>query len=224
MANKQIQDFTEQTTSVSTDKILMQDVGGTTKYIQSINLKRDGYEDLKPTGGHTPGGVAAPATVNTIGLHEMLEFSGTTDKHITFIYHVPHDFVEGSDLFFHIHHLPTAVSPSGTVDWTVHYQYAQGYQFGTFSGTDLDSFMTVDLTATSALQYDHMITEGLAINDAVVGSVIRTDGIFIATLYRHATTDTSVDAEIFLEMDMHYLSDGTKTVNKNDTGSGFTKV
>lgn len=186
--------------------------------------KREGYEDLKPTGGLLPGGSATPSLVNRLGIHELYEFSGTINERLTNIYHIPHDFVEGSDLFFHVHHLPTSATPTGTVTWRFHFQYAQGYQFGQFSATDLTQDITIDLDNVSAVQYDHIINEGLAINDATVGQVIRTDGIFIVTVERLASTDTNTEPQIFLELDIHYKSDKTATVNKNDTGSGFQKA
>ena len=187
-------------------------------------VKREGYEDLKPTGGLLPSGQAKPSQPNTIGIHELYEFSGTVNERLTNIYHIPHDFVEGTDLFFHVHHLPTSASPSGTVTWRFHFQYSQGYQFGQFSNTDLTQDVTIDLGAVSAVQYDHIINEGAAINDATVGSVIRTDGIFIVTIERLATADSNTANQIFLELDLHYKSDKSATVNRNDTGDGFQKA
>ena len=218
----QINDKPDLVSSKLTSNILVQDSStGTTN---RLAIRRDGYEDLKPTEWLLPGGAANPSIVNTLGVHELIEYSGTVNERRTCLFHPPHDFVEGSDIFFHIHHLPTAASPAGVVDWRVHYQFAQGYQNGFFTGIDLTQDISVDLSASSAVQYEHFITEGLAINDATVGSVIRTDGVFIATLERLGSSDTNNANQIFLEFDMHYLSDGTKTVNRNDTGTGFTKV
>lgn len=218
--NQQIDDRPELTNSLETTQILVQD--SITKDTEKMLIRREGYEDLKPTGGHTPNGAAAPSTTNSIGIHELLEFSGTTNKRITMIYHLPHDFIEGTDLFIHIHHAPVAATPSGDVQWKAHYQYSEGYENGVYSGSDLTETITADLTDVS--QFTHMITEGVAINDTSLSKTIRTDGIFIITLERLASVDTSTDAEVFFEMDLHYKSDGTKTVNKNDEGSGFTKV
>jgi hypothetical protein len=185
--------------------------------------KREGYEDLKPTGGLLPSGQAKPSQPNRIGTHELYEFSGTVNERLTNIYHLPHDFVEGTDMFFHVHHLPTSETPTGTVRWRFHYQYAQGYQNGSFSDTDLTQDVELDLGAISAVQYGHIINEGVAVNDATVGAVLRTDGIFIVTIERLASVDTNTQPQIFLELDLHYKSDKTATVNRNDTGSGFTK-
>jgi hypothetical protein len=220
MANKQITNFTTLASALTTTESIVQD--SATLLTQKMPVVREGYEDLKPTGGLTPGGNSAPAVTNSIGIHDLYEFSGATNNQASFVFHLDHDFVEGTDLFFHIHHLPTAVTPTGTVVWRVHYQYAQGYQFGTYTGTDLTQDITA--TVTGAGQYDHFISEGVAINDATVGSVLRTDGLIIATLQRLGGTDTSTAAEIYLEFDIHYKSDGRKTLDKNDTGTGFTKV
>jgi len=187
-----------------------------------LSVGREGYEDLKPTGGLLPSGAAKPSQPNTIGIHELYEFSGTVNERLTNVYHLPHDFVEGTDLFFHVHHLPTAATPAGVVKWRFHYQYAQGYKFGQFSNTDLTQDIEVDLTGV--VQYSHVINEGVAINDATVGSVLRTDGILIVTVERLAADDSNNAPQIFLELDVHYKSDKTATVNRNDTGSGFEKA
>ena len=220
MANKTINDFAKLTSALTTTELLVQDSGTLTT--QKMNVVREGYEDLKTTSIFTPGGVSAPSISSSIGIHELYEFSGGTNKRASFVFHLPHDFVEGTDLFFHVHHAPTAVTPTGTVTWRVHFQYAQGYGFGSFTGTDLTQDMTVDITGAN--QYEHIITEGAAVNDATVGSVIRTDGVILATVERLASTDTSTAPEVFIEFDIHYRSDGRKTVEKNDTGAGFVKV
>jgi hypothetical protein len=127
-------------------------------------------------------------------------------------------------MFFHVHHLPTSATPTGTVMWRFHFQYSQGYQNNSFSNTDLTQDITMDLSAINAVQFDHIINEGLAINDTTVGDTLRTDGIFIVTVERLASTDTNTEPQIFLELDLHYKSDKTATVNRNDIGSGFEKV
>lgn len=186
-------------------------------------IKREGYEDLKPTGGYQPQGASAPGSVD-FGVHRLISFSGTTNERLTNIYHIPHDFVEGTDIFVHIHHLPTAVSPTGEVTWRVHMRYAQGYQFGNYSGADVVQDITLDLGAISAVQYDHIINEGAALNDTDFGSVLRTDGIIIMTIERLGATDSNNADQIFIEADIHYKSDKSATVNRNDTGSGFEKA
>lgn len=218
MTDKKISELTDGGAIKHTDEMVVVRAGSNVK----ANMVRVGYEDLKPTGGHTPGGVAGPSTVNSFGIHELLEYPGGTNKRATYIYHLPHDFVEGTDMFIHVHHAPSAAVPAGQVDWKIHCQYAQGYGFGAYSATDMTETISIDLTGIA--QYTHLIAEGLAINDASVGSVLRTDGIFVVTLERLASTDTSTGDQIFFEMDMHYQSDGTKTINKNDTGTGFQKV
>jgi hypothetical protein len=48
--------------------------------------------------------------------------------------------------------------------------------------------------------------------------------VIIASLERD-TTDTNNDTAYMLKFDIHYLSDGTATVAKDDlTGTGFVKV
>jgi hypothetical protein len=220
MANKQITDFVTLTSALTTTELLVQDSG--TLLTSKMLVVREGYEDLKPTGSFTPGGGSSPSVASSIGIHERYEFSGSANNRASFVFHLDHDYVEGTDIFFHVHHAPTAVTPTGTVIWRVHYQYARGYGLDAYTGTDLTQDFTA--TVTGAAQYEHVITEGAAINDATVGSAIQTDGLILATVERLGSTDTNTAAEVFLEFDIHYKSDGRKTVDKNDTGSGWVKV
>lgn len=157
-------------------------------------------------------------------MHRLLSFSGTANERLTNIYHLPHDFIEGTDLFVHIHHVPTALTPVGEVTWRLHMRYAQGYQFGNFGGADVVQDITIDLGAAGALQYDHVINEGAALNDSDFGAVLRTDGVVLITIERLGATDSNNANQLFVEADIHYKSDKTPTVNKNDTGSGFQKA
>jgi len=219
MANKTINDFTTAPISDLSHKLLVQKSDNTT---ENLLLRRPGYRDLKPTGGYTPSGAASPDVGTFKAPHRELGFDGTgTDNMATYRFHFPHDFVEGSDFFFHIHWGVSAPTPTGFVKWVITWDYAQGYEHDAF---DTQYVITLD-DAFVAGQYVHHITESAAITPASMpGKTVRTDGIILATLERD-TADTNNDIAFVFEFDIHYLSDSTPTVEKDDlTGVGFTKV
>jgi len=220
MANKTINGFSTASTSDSTHKMLVQKSDNTT---ESLLVRRNGYHDLKPTGGYTPGGAASPSVSVFIAPLYELGFDGSGTNNIaTYRFHIPHDFVEGSDFFFHVHWALNTVSPTGNVKWKVTWRYAQGYEHDAF---DTQYVTTLPDATVSSTQYAHHITESAAVTPASMsGKTVRTDGMIIASLERD-TTDTNNDTAFMLEFDIHYLSDGTATVAKDDlTGTGFVKV
>jgi hypothetical protein len=125
MANKTINGFSSASTSDSTHKMLVQKSDNTT---ESLLVRRNGYHDLKPTGGYTPGGAASPSVSVFIAPLYEIGFDGSGTNNIaTYRFHIPHDFVEGSDFFFHVHWSLNTASPTGNVKWKVTWRYSQGY-------------------------------------------------------------------------------------------------
>jgi hypothetical protein len=182
---------------------------------------RDGYEDLKPTGEFPAGGANSPTLKTFRGDYDLFAFDGTgTNDRATFKFHLPHDYVEDSDIYIHVHWALNKVSPTGNVKWKATMSYAKGYENGAFS---TDYVVSLPDATVNSTQYSHHITESSAITSANLGSTLMIDGVIIVSLERD-TTDTNGDDVFFIECDLHYLSDGRKTVNKNDTGSGFEKV
>ena len=74
-------------------------------------------------------------------------------------FHIPHDYVPGSDLYIHVHwsHIGTAIS--GSIVFTFYHTYAKGHQQAAFPA---EKTLTVSLSTPDIAtipQYRHMITE-----------------------------------------------------------------
>ena len=212
--------LTEQTTATNDDEFIIKDSGAFKKVKRSVVLKREGYRDLLPTGGYSPGGAADPTVKAFVGPILLPAFAGSgANNQATYRYHIPHDWVIGSDFYMHTHWANNNASPTGNVKWKVTWYYARGYELGDF-GTAITTLLpTADVSSN---QYDHHITESAAITPAIVGEEVEIDGMILACVERD-TTDTNTDDAFLIEFDIHYLSDGNTTVEKNESGSGFTK-
>lgn len=189
--------------------------GVTTSEAALSSASTDGYEDLKPTGEYSASGASSPTGKSFRGDHYLEAFS-VGDK-ATYKFHLTHDLIAGSDLYAHVHWSNNQASPTGTVNWRTTMSYARGYKLGQF-----DTDIVKDFGGDTGVQYDHMIEESTAITSTDVGEDIQTDGVIILTLERLAGTNT--DDAFLIEVDLHYHSDGKKTIERNEDGSGWTKV
>ena len=131
-------------------------------------------------------------------------------------YHIPHDWLEGTDGLIHLHwgHNGTAVSGSITVDFTATYGDRDGV-FGTpVSGTITHDM--VDIATTP--QYSHIVTEVPLFTETPTAneidrSLVEVDGVLQVTFKVNGTPSiTSGDFFIFTG-DIHYQSTGIGTKN-----------
>ena len=57
------------------------------------------------------------------------QFSATVMQQVYLQVHVPHDYVPGTDIYFHVHWSNAAATPNtGNVIWGFEYSYAKGHQ------------------------------------------------------------------------------------------------
>lgn len=137
-------------------------------------------------------------------------FSATVMQQFWIVFHVPHDYVPGTDIYLHIHWSNAAATPNtGNVIWGFEYSYAKGYNQQAFPASS-----TVTVTqACPATRYQHNIAE----TTAITISGMEVDGLLMVRIYRDAAAggDTCTDAVFGHMADMHYQSTGVPTKNKN---------
>lgn len=136
-------------------------------------------------------------------------------------YHLPHDYVPGTDLFIHVHWSHNSVNVTGgSVTWGLELTYARGYNREAFP---VSKTVTI-LQQTSIIPYQHMIAEAAASVTGGSGtqidtSIIETDGLIMARIY--LDSNDIIDAggqppDPFVHMvDIHYQSTGLPTRNRN---------
>lgn len=138
------------------------------------------------------------------------EFSATLMKEAFLVYHIPHDYVPGTDIYFHTHWANAAAVPNtGNVIWGFEYSYAKGYNQEAFPAAS-----TVTVTqACPATRYQHNIAETAAVT--IAGLEI--DGLVLVRVYRDGAAggDTCTDSAFLFTADLHYQSTNVATKQKN---------
>lgn len=121
-------------------------------------------------------------------------------------YHIPHDYVPGTDVHFHVHWMPSGTD-GNDVKWQFTYMYADGHDQGNFNPTGT----TVTATGSPTTQYQHMVTE----TAGVTISGMEVDGIIAMHIKRvtNGATDNA-DTIFVLTADIHYQSTGLPTANR----------
>lgn len=135
-------------------------------------------------------------------------------------YHIPHDYVAGTDIFLHFHwsHVGVFVT-GGTVTWGADITYAKGHNQAAFPA----SVNTTIAGNASTTQYQHIITEVQISASAPSASQIDTDdlepdGVIMIRGYLSANAITVSEGAVpdpFLHFkDIHYQSTNIATKNK----------
>lgn len=150
-------------------------------------------------------------------------FSNAITNEVFFHYHIPHDYVGGSDIFMHFHWSQIVVDSGGTagapgdVKWQADVTYAKGHNQAAFGAP-----VTTSSTQTaSTAQYQHMLTE-VQLSAAspsgaqIATGVIEPDGLIIARVFRDPTdaADTLNQVPFLHFVDIHYQSTNLATKQK----------
>lgn len=145
------------------------------------------------------------------------QFNVGDEAHVNF--HIPHDYVMGSDMYIHVHwsHNSTLVT-GGSVTWGIELSYAKGHDQEVFGDNK-----TVLITENASLsQYRHMIAEEqMSISGGAAAmldtDLIEVDGIIMCRLFLSSNDMTSSGAvpDPFAHfVDIHYQSTGVGTKQK----------
>jgi len=160
--------------------------------------------DVRGTGGNDPS--FAVYTGTTL---RAFQFSATTMNEVFFVFHVPHDWVPGTDIFFHAHWSNAAATPNtGNVVWKFDYSFAKGFGQEAFPAIQAAQVVA----ASPAVRYIHNVSETVAISIPLM----EVDGLILIRGYRDAANalDTCTDAVFLHTMDIHYQSTNMATKNK----------
>ena len=176
-----------------------------------------GWRDL--TGTVVEGTGANKPTHSTYrnGIKQFL--FGVGDE--TFInYHIPHDYVAGTDIYLHIHwsHIDAGVS-GGTITFDGEITYSKGHQQA--SGSVFPTSRTTQITPTvEAVPFKHMVSEIQLSATSPSGTQldsddIEPDGMVITRIEFSADNMTGANPSIFIhEADIHYQSTNIATKQK----------
>lgn len=145
-----------------------------------------------------------------------------TNKYLWMVYHIPHDYVPGSDLYIHSHwsHNVTTVN-GGSVTWEWQVSYASGYDTDTFTTPVAITYAS----NASTSQYGHVIGETQLSSSGGSGGTlldsddIEIDGLILVRVRMSANNITvsggGVPDPFLHTVDVHYQSTNIGTKDKN---------
>lgn len=138
------------------------------------------------------------------------------------VFHVPHDYVPGSDMFLHLHwaHNGTAISGNLVVDFYL--TYAKGHNQANFAA-EVNRTLTVSTPDIATVpQYRHrvdetQITAASPAASQIDSDIIEVDGLILVrfeTTTIPTITGGTTNEPAFFTLDIHYQSTGVGTKQK----------
>lgn len=178
-----------------------------------------GWRDL--IGDITPKttGLGAPTLDTITGNIRGFRYSAGDDGDIVF--HIPHDYVPGTDLYLHPHWTHNGTNISGSLVVTVYYTYAKGHQQASFAAQKSTTITDGSLSIANTPALYHRIPE-VAISSAGGSASLLDSGLFevdgLLLVHYDVTTIPTITGgsgePFLLTFDLHYMSTGINTKNK----------
>lgn len=136
-------------------------------------------------------------------------------------FHIPHDYVAGTDIYLHIHWSQiSTTNTGGTLDFKYTAIYSKGHNQAAFTGTPItDTFTSAD---AGTIQYQQHITEAIISGASATAALfdrddLEPDGVILMTLEMDSNdlTDSSGVTNPFIHyVDIHYQSTNLATKDK----------
>jgi hypothetical protein len=177
-----------------------------------------GWRDLRAEIRTRGVGGTDPNDATYIGNIKAYSFAVNDEAWVE--YHIPHDYVPGTDIHLHFHWSHnSALVTGGTITLGADVTYAKGHDQAAFIAT-VNPTLSPNASTT---QYQHMVSE-VQISASAPGATqidsddLEPDGIIIARVYLSANNITSSGAvpDPFIhEVDIHYQSTDLATKNKS---------
>jgi hypothetical protein len=176
------------------------------------------WHDLVSTMHVDPSSPVAPTFATFRGNIKGRQFDEGEEAYVEF--HIPHDYVPGTDLYIHAHwaHNSTVVT-GGTVTFGFEITYARGWATEAFSS----SITVAAVDTASTTQYMHKIAEtqftgATDSSNSIDRDRIEVDGILMVRFYLDSnditTSNASTVAPFITFVDVHYQSTNVGTKNK----------
>ena len=160
------------------------------------------------------------------GTIRQFQYSNVLMNETWYEYHIPHDYVSGTDLFVHVHWSQIAVDTGGPAgvpgDAKFYFDitYAQGHGTPGGSADPFGAAVTTSVTQqASTTQYGHMLAETIITDDGtslIDRNRIAPDGVLFVRMYRDpADADDTLDQAPFIHyVDIHYQTPNIGTKQK----------
>jgi hypothetical protein len=132
-------------------------------------------------------------------------------------FHIPHDYLPGSDIYIHIHWSHNGTSISGDAVFDFYYSYAKGHNQSNFAAEKnlTITYATTDITTTP--QYRHRVDEIIMSGPSATATLmdrddIEIDGLILMTVKLTTLPTIGGGGKLFIHTsDIHYQSTNMAT-------------
>jgi len=151
----------------------------------------------------------------------LKQWQFTVNDEVWTSFHLPHDYLPGSDVYIHAHWSYIAASmTSGSVTWAFETTVAKGHQQQAFTAPITASAQQTAVVSGSGGQYMHHIAEVQLSSTApdanqINNSSIEPDSVIIVRTYLSANALQGTPEPFLHFVDMHYQSTGIGTKQKS---------
>jgi hypothetical protein len=200
---------------------------GTGIKVDSVGTPSFGWRDL--IGDITPktAGAGSPTLATLRAATGVRAFFYAVGEDGDCVFHIPHDYVPGSDLYLHAHWTHNGTAISGTFALTCYVSYAKGHQQANFSAEVAPVISVASLNLTNTPQLRHRVDE-IQLSSSTPSATqlnsadIETDGLIL--IHFDVTTIPTITGSIgtpsqnkpaILTLDLHYQSSNLATKNKS---------
>ncbi len=170
-----------------------------------------GFADI--LGNVTQLNVGASKPTFAVYRDTLKQFKFAVGKEEYFEYHIPHDYVIGSDIFLHVHWSHTSsIVTGGSVDFEYEMSYCKSHDQAAFPASFTDT-LTVDASTT---QYQQMLSEAQVSASSpsavqIDSDDLEPDGLIICRLKvaaNNITSEAAVPDPFIHYVDIHYQTTG----------------
>lgn len=184
-----------------------------------------GWHDL--IGDISPKASGAGSPTRTLYRGNLYDFAFGANDLCDLSYHIPHDYVPGTDIYIHVHWSHTGTAIYGTASFTFYFTYAKGHNQADFP-TDKNVVVTYDtgLAANAATtnitntpRYRHRVDEIIFTSaggsaSLLDNALLEVDGMILAMI-KVTSLPTITGGSLFIHtVDIHYQSTGISTKQK----------
>ncbi|KKM81785.1 hypothetical protein LCGC14_1326260, partial [marine sediment metagenome] len=152
---------------------------------------------------------------------EINQYRFSAGEHEHYDFHIPHDYVAGTDIYLHIHWSQiSTTNTGGAVDFKYSAAYAKGHNQSAFTSTPITG--TITSAGAGTTRYQHHLTEAVISAASATAALfdrddLEPDGVILMTLEMEANnlTDSVGVTDPFIHyVDIHYQSSNIATKQK----------
>ena len=178
-----------------------------------------GWRDIIGNVQPKASGAGSPTRAAYAGAN-LADYSFVANDVVDFVYHIPHDYVPMTDIYWHVHWSHTGTTVSGNVVFNAYYSCAKrdtGEVFPAEKNLTI-TYATTDVATTP--RYSHRVDEvqmssAVATATQIANADIEVDGLILLTLKLTTLPTIGGGGKLFVHTcDIHYQSNDAATKNR----------